>query len=183
MFGSFLPDMGSFKSCIHSCIAWRCCQDVSINHSFIQSVINKHFLNTDSMPDTMLARGLLRDLKWFLWPEVVLVIECLDMKCCIYPYNNVGEYITYYPYFTDEETETREAKYYAQGNICRTYPLQISFYLFIFCLFRATPTAYGGSYARGLIRTVADGLHHSYSNARSKPNLWPTPQLMAMPDP
>ena len=30
---------------------------------------------------------------------------------------------------------------------------------------------------------VAAGLHHSRSNARSKPRLWPTPQLMAMPDP
>ena len=32
---------------------------------------------------------------------------------------------------------------------------------------RATPTAYGGSQARGQIRTAAAGLHHSHSNARS----------------
>ena len=40
-------------------------------------------------------------------------------------------------------------------------------YLFIFCLFafsRATPMAYGGSPARGLIGAVATGLHHSHSN-------------------
>ena len=31
----------------------------------------------------------------------------------------------------------------------------------------ATPTAYGGSQARGLIGAVATSLHHSHSNARS----------------
>ena len=36
-----------------------------------------------------------------------------------------------------------------------------------FCLFRATPTTYGGSQARGLIRAVAAGLPHSHSKARS----------------
>ena len=41
------------------------------------------------------------------------------------------------------------------------------FYLFIYCLFRAAPTAYGGSQVRGQIRAVATCLHHSHSNARS----------------
>jgi len=36
---------------------------------------------------------------------------------------------------------------------------------------RVTPAAYGGSQARGGIRTVAAGLHHSHSNTRSKPCL------------
>ena len=37
-----------------------------------------------------------------------------------------------------------------------------SFFLFLsFHLFRATPMAYGGSQARGPIRAVATGLHHS----------------------
>ena len=55
--------------------------------------------------------------------------------------------------------------------------------LFFFsCLFRATAMAYGGSQARGLIRAVAAGLNHSHNNARSKPHLRPTPQLMATPD-
>ena len=39
-----------------------------------------------------------------------------------------------------------------------------SFYFFFFCLFRATPAAYRGSQPRGLIRAVAAGLHHSFSN-------------------
>ena len=51
----------------------------------------------------------------------------------------------------------------------------------VFHLFRAAPTAYGGSQARGGNRAVATGLHHSYSNVRS--DLRPTPQLMAMPYP
>ena len=48
---------------------------------------------------------------------------------------------------------------------------------------RATPTAYGGSHARGLIEATAAGLHHSHSNTRSEPHLPPTPQLMATLDP
>ena len=44
-------------------------------------------------------------------------------------------------------------------------------YLFIyFCLYAiswATPMAYGGSQARGLIGAVATALHHSHSNTGS----------------
>ena len=55
------------------------------------------------------------------------------------------------------------------------------FFYFLFCLFRDTPTAYGGSQARGRIRAAAASLHHSHSNAGSEPHLQPTSQLMAMP--
>ena len=54
---------------------------------------------------------------------------------------------------------------------------------FFFFLFRAAPTAHGGPQARGLIRAIAAGLHHSHSNTRSKPHLRPTPELTATPDP
>ena len=57
------------------------------------------------------------------------------------------------------------------------------FFFFFFCLFMAAPEAYGGSQASGLIRAVAAGLHHSHSQARSKPHLQPIPLLLAMPDP
>ena len=57
------------------------------------------------------------------------------------------------------------------------------FILFIFCLFRATPMAYRRSQARGQIGAAVASLHHSHSNASSKPHLRPTPQLPAMPDP
>ena len=40
-------------------------------------------------------------------------------------------------------------------------------FLCIYCLFRATPTGYGGSQAGGQIGAVATGLLHSHSNARS----------------
>ena len=47
----------------------------------------------------------------------------------------------------------------------------------LFLLFRAAPTAYGGSQARSLIKAIAPGLHHSHSHshARSKTCLRPTP--------
>ena len=52
-----------------------------------------------------------------------------------------------------------------------------------FCLFRATPTAYAGSQARGGIRAGATHLHQSHNNVGSELRLRPTPQLMATPDP
>ena len=58
------------------------------------------------------------------------------------------------------------------------------FFFLIFLPFLGPlPSAYGGSQARGLIRAVATGLHHSHSNVRSKPRLQPTPQLTATLDP
>ena len=40
-------------------------------------------------------------------------------------------------------------------------------FFFAFCLSRAAPVVYGGSQARGQIRAIAAGLHHSDSNAGS----------------
>ena len=60
------------------------------------------------------------------------------------------------------------------------------FLFFFFCLFafsRASPMAYEGSQARGLIGAGAAGLRQSHSNAESEPNMQPTPQLPATPDP
>ena len=39
------------------------------------------------------------------------------------------------------------------------------FFFLVFCLFRASPMAYGDSQARGWIRAVAAGLHHSHSHS------------------
>ena len=52
-----------------------------------------------------------------------------------------------------------------------------------FCLFLATPMAYGGSQARGRIGATAAGLPHSHSNTGSKLRLRHTLQLTATPDP
>ena len=60
--------------------------------------------------------------------------------------------------------------------------LQIFFFIFFF-LFMATSAAYGGSQARGPVGATAASLYHSHSNARSKPHLRTTPQLMATLDP
>ena len=57
-------------------------------------------------------------------------------------------------------------------------------YLFIYlAFFRATPAAYGGFQARGLIGAVAASLHQSHSNSGSEPHLRPTPQVTATLDP
>ena len=55
--------------------------------------------------------------------------------------------------------------------------------IFYFLLFRTTPVADGNSQARVWIGAAAAGLYHSHSNKRSKPCLWPTPQLIATPAP
>ena len=53
----------------------------------------------------------------------------------------------------------------------------------LFAFSRAASAAYGDSQTRGQIGSVADGLHHSHSNAGSEPCLQPIPQLTAMLDP
>ena len=55
--------------------------------------------------------------------------------------------------------------------------------IIIFVFSRATSAAHGGSQPRGLIGAIAAGLHHSHSNTRSEPRLWPALQLMATLDP
>ena len=55
--------------------------------------------------------------------------------------------------------------------------------IFQFCFLGPAPVTHGGSQARGRIEAVATGLHQSYSNARCKPCLRPTPEFMAIPDP
>ena len=63
-------------------------------------------------------------------------------------------------------------------------PYVLIFFFFVFFVFfRAVPTVHGGSQARGQIRAIADGLHHSYSNAGFELCLRPASQLMVMPDP
>ena len=52
----------------------------------------------------------------------------------------------------------------------------------IFFFPRATPEAYGGSQARGLIRAVVASLSQGHSNVGIEPDLRPTPQLTATVD-
>ena len=53
---------------------------------------------------------------------------------------------------------------------------------YFFFIFRVTTTAYGGSQARGLIRSTAAGVRHSHNNTRSELRLQSIPQLTATPD-
>ena len=67
--------------------------------------------------------------------------------------------------------------------LCAWKNLHFHGFLFCFVFSRATPMAYGGFQARGLIRAVATGLYHSHSNVGPELHLWPTPQLTAMLNP
>ena len=53
---------------------------------------------------------------------------------------------------------------------------------FFVCLFRAIPSGYGGSQARGRIGTAAADLRQSHSSPGSEPCLQLTPQLTETPD-
>ena len=70
-----------------------------------------------------------------------------------------------------------------EGSSEKVTFIYLFFIFFVFCLFRATPVAYRGSQARGLIGAIASGLRQSHSKVGSKPRLRPTPQFTAMPDP
>ena len=59
----------------------------------------------------------------------------------------------------------------------------IFYFIYCFLLFRATPTAYGGSQARSPVGATAANLCYSHSNIKFEPHLQPTPQLMATTDP
>ena len=55
--------------------------------------------------------------------------------------------------------------------------------LFVYCFLQPHLKHMEVARARGRTGAAAAGLRHSHSNARSEWCLWPTPQLMAMPDP
>ena len=63
------------------------------------------------------------------------------------------------------------------------YLLTYLFIYLLFSFFRAVPTTYGSSQARGQFAAAAAGLHHSHSNEEPNPYLRLIPQLMAMLDP
>ena len=74
------------------------------------------------------------------------------------------------PQGEQSEDKAREHSSRERFGECKRYaPLIFIFYI---CLFfatsRTTPTAYGGSQARGLIGAVDACLHHSHSNMESK---------------
>ena len=68
-------------------------------------------------------------------------------------------------------------------HLCPNLFIRTPVTLFVLSFSRATPMAFGGSQARGLIGAVAARLCHSHSNARSELRLQPTPKLTAIPDP
>ena len=67
-------------------------------------------------------------------------------------------------------------------SVNHSEPTKVFFFFFFLLFLWASPTAYGGSQARGPIGAVATGLRQSHSNVGSEPRLQPTPQLTATPD-
>ena len=63
------------------------------------------------------------------------------------------------------------------------YPKIFQAHLVFLCPIFFFRAAYGHSQARGWIRAVAAGVHHSHGNKGSKPRLWTTPQFTATLNP
>ena len=70
---------------------------------------------------------------------------------------------------------------FSSCTLCLEFLLSsVLYFILFYCLFAiswATPAAYGGSQARGLIEAAAAGLRQSHSNSGSELRLRPTPQL------
>ena len=65
-----------------------------------------------------------------------------------------------------QATSDRRALHPGLNGVDSFLPFSLSLSLFLLsCLFMATPAAYRGSQARGLIGAIATGLRHSHSNA------------------
>ena len=94
------------------------------------------------------------------------------------------KYVSYIrPLFQDQGNRLPAPVAKAEANRLSGPRSQSAFFFSFFLLFRAPPEAYGSSQARGRIGDTAASLRHRHSNARSKPHLQPTPQLIATPDP
>ena len=99
----------------------------------------------------------------------------------VYSFSDLNLVITYFfkgksRRFPNEifDDNCRSFCWYFFPRFCNLFSLDLHFFclllllLFLSFVFsKATPTAYGGSQARGRIGAIATGLHHSHSNARS----------------
>ena len=137
-----------------------------------------------------------------VWISAPLIINCASlghyltsMNLFPYPENQVG--ITCHAGLLWELKGLIHVKNQDQSSIsCKLMPVQVIIFiplflflllllllLLLFCFLGPQSTAYRGSQVRGWIRATAASLRHSQSNARSKPNLQPTPHLTATLDP
>ena len=127
------------------------------------------------------ARILLRIFvsvhQWY-WPEILFKVNFILWYLCLvlvsrwwWPHRVHLEVFLPLQFFWTSLRRTGVNSLNVWWNSPRLFLLII----FVFCLFRATPAAYGGSQARGLIGAIAAGLHHSHSHARSELRLPPTP--------
>ena len=110
----------------------------------------------------------------FLWPQESLIEE-LNLQSLHTPQNDYSQLLI--------QKANVNARLLSEENQKKKIKPCFFCLFFSFSLFRATPTAYGGSQARGPIGATAAGLFHSHSKAGFEPRLWPTPQLTATPDP
>ena len=119
-------------------------------------------------------------IPWTLTRNKTLFLNFMAISCLIWKFLSQG-------LNSGHSCTTPDPLTYGTGAGDQTYTstatqaTAVRFFFFFF--FRATPSAYGGSQARGRIRATAAGLHHSHRNAGPKLCLQPTPQLKATPDP
>ena len=134
-----------------------------------------------------LKQGFFCILLWFKYlchgknPSIITYIEDNLTGCDVWV-NSLNIHMCRYVLIRgmSKISENKIIKY----HILSHHPKLITlFCLFYWCLFfKAAPTAYGGSQAKGRIGATAPSLCHSHSSAGSHPHLLSTPQLMAVLD-
>ena len=102
------------------------------------------------------------NLQWFVWLAMApCKAEWTDLPFCLT--FHIYVFITLFLFL---KIFTGMTNIY-QGILF--YSFFLSFFLFVFCIFRAAPVAYGGSQARGRIRAADASLH--YTTATATPDL------------
>jgi len=174
---------------------------INSTHGYISENKQKHQFKNIHAPQCSLQHSFLNFLhSW--GKNVIVMYTCKDnLTPLLYSGKKKFFFFTFLFLLLNEFTAFIVVQWSSQSNFIgfpshnTSASPQLNFYILLkniiiiillLCLFAfsgATPGAYGGSQARGLIRAVAASLHHSQSNAGSEPHLRPIPQLMAMREP
>ena len=116
---------------------------------------------------------------YMVWDKGSASFFCMWMSCCssAFSWRDYSFFIEWPWHHCWKSVDSRF--FWTLDSIPLIY-MSVLFFNFIF---RAAPTAYGSSQARGWIRASAASLCHNHSHARSKVHLLSTPQFTASWDP
>ena len=108
-----------------------------------------------------------RQTFWFLYFKNFILFQIADLRCVHFCWTVKSFDCTHMClclFFSIMVYKCKIRIFIASTRTFYNKPAFFFFFLsFVFCVFRASPVAYGGSQARGWIGAVATGLHHRHS--------------------